>query len=231
MSKNVIKSVLVIALMVLTTQIYAQENETRNVLKFTKIGLAVSADLYLVQGGPQKVVLEGDKDDLAKIKTKVSGNTLEIEKKKGTGRIDKVKIYVTVPKIEAVAVAGSGDVYAKGTIKNDNLELSVAGSGDMFFAKLDVSDIKLNIAGSGNMKIAGKPAENTQISIAGSGDVDTKQLQVDKISISIAGSGNVKCYATKKIKASLTGSGDVAYKGNPIINVESVGSGSVESLN
>ena len=229
MKNKIIASLLAVAFFLVSFTADVNEKETRELASFSKIGLAISADLYLVQGVPQKVVLVGEKDDLAKIITKVSGSSLEIKKKKGSSRIDKIKIYITVPKIEEVDVAGSGNVYAKNTIKNDKLNLAIAGSGSMFFKKLEVNNLNIDISGSGDVTIAGKTTAFVEISIAGSGDVDVEKLAVNKLNIDIAGSGDVVCNVIKRLSASIVGSGSVLYSGTPVVNVESVGSGKVKS--
>ena len=229
MKIKIIGSILVAAFFLVSFTANVTEKETRELANFSEIGLSISADLYLVQGAPQKVVLEGNKDDLAKIKTKVSGSSLEISKKKGSGNLGKVRIYITVPKIDEVAVAGSANVYAESTIKNNKLNLAIAGSGDMFFKKLEVNDLDIEIAGSGDIKLAGKTTETATISIAGSGDVNVENLTINKLNVEIAGSGDVICTVTKRLKAELVGSGSVSYSGTPVIDVESIGSGKVKS--
>ena len=57
---------------------YAQSREVRSVNTFTKISFRVPGKLVLRQGSPQKVELEGDKENLAKIETEVNGDKLVI---------------------------------------------------------------------------------------------------------------------------------------------------------
>ena len=52
--------------------VVAQTKETRDVSTFTKISFRVSGKLYLKQGSPQKVEIEGKKDVLEKIETKLN---------------------------------------------------------------------------------------------------------------------------------------------------------------
>jgi len=229
MKTNILISIFMLSFILASLSLEAQTKETREVEKFTQIGLAVSADLYIVQGAPQKVVLEGDADDLKNIVTKVSGSGLEIEKKKGSGNLGKIKIYIIVTNLEEVSLAGSGDVYADGTIKNDELELNIAGSGNMYFKKLEVDNLELNIAGNGNISVAGKTVKKGEINIAGSGNIESENLEIEKLAISVAGSGDVNCNVSQKLKASIAGSGDIYYSGKAVIDVESVGSGKVKS--
>ena len=49
------------AFLMATTLLMAQNRETRNVATFTRISFRVPGTLYLKQGSPQKVEIEGDR--------------------------------------------------------------------------------------------------------------------------------------------------------------------------
>ncbi len=228
--KSKIVILLALSLVLLSFQFKTNEKETRNLKAFNEIELAISADLYITQGAPQKVEIEADSDDLKEIETKVNGSTLEIKTKSNWANLGKVKIYITVPEINGLHIAGSGNIWGESTLKNDKISLSIAGSGSIHLKKLEISKVHAEIAGSGDIKIAGKNATTLNSDISGSGNIDSQNMAFDEVSISVAGSGDVFCKAIKKLNASLVGSGDVHYLGNPVINVESVGSGKVKQI-
>ena len=58
----------------------AQKREVRNVDTFTKINFGFPGKLYLRQGSPQKVELEGDQEVLNEVETKVDNGRLRIGK-------------------------------------------------------------------------------------------------------------------------------------------------------
>ena len=60
----------VIAFLMTATMVLAQNRETRTVDTFTRLSFRVSGKLYLKQGSPQKVEMEGPKDVLREIETK-----------------------------------------------------------------------------------------------------------------------------------------------------------------
>ncbi len=95
------------------------------------------------------------------------------------------------PKLE-ISVAGSSDVTATG--KADDVEISIAGRGDVHTKDLAVKKLELNIAGRGDVETA--PQDDADISIAGSGDVKLYS-EPKHISTSIMGSGNVEHLADK----------------------------------
>jgi hypothetical protein len=59
------------AVLLITSASYAQKRETRDVSTFTKISFRTPGKVYVKQGSPQKVEIEGSSEMLEKIKTKV----------------------------------------------------------------------------------------------------------------------------------------------------------------
>ena len=77
--KNLLFS-LGLALVCGVSTVCAQTKETRNVGTFTKISFRVPGKLYLRQGSPQKVEIQGKKSVLDEIETEVDGSRLVIGK-------------------------------------------------------------------------------------------------------------------------------------------------------
>ena len=208
--------------------LHAQQERSHS--NFDRISFNISGDLYITQGDNYSVRLEGSDKDLEKIDTKVENNSLIIKTKHNSSLRDDVKIYVTLPELKAMNLAGSGDVYAKNKISASGLELSISGSGDVTFNELIANDVELSIAGSGDMMIKGKAEESLEMSIAGSGDIDAVQFEAKSVEVSISGSGSATVFATDNLETNIVGSGSVRYKGNPLVNANAVGSGSTKAL-
>jgi hypothetical protein len=208
------------------------KKESREVEKFSGIGLSVSAELILVQGTPQKVVLEGDAEDLEKIITELDGSTLEIKHKHDFSRIGKIKIYITVENIESLAISGSGSITSIGPVKSDRLTLAVSGSGTITLADLTAKTISSTVSGSGAIRMSGKntKVDKQNITISGSGDVFAEDIESGVVKVSISGSGSCKVFASEKLDASVAGSGNVYYKGRAIVNANVAGSGKVRTI-
>lgn len=206
--------------------------EIRDVDQFSAISLAISADVYLIQGSPQKVEIEGDKASLQEIETVVSTGKLKIKTKDFFhGNIGKINIYITVPEINALSVAGSGDIKAQSVIKTDELDLNVSGSGSIHFKELNVREVSATITGSGDMDIASGEAQNElEVVITGSGSFSGKGFSAQEVNVNITGSGSAKVWAVKELDTNITGSGDVEYKGNPQVDANSTGSGRTHSI-
>jgi len=103
-----------------------------------------------------------------------------------------------------LSLAGSGDMWA-GT--SGALEVSLAGSGNI--ATGATRDLEAAIAGSGNITVA-RVDGPVEASIAGSGNVTVRGGGVGAVEASIAGSGDVRVEArVASVEANVVGSGDV----------------------
>lgn len=129
--------------------------------------------------------------------------------------------------LEELKMAGEGEGRLAGVLRNNNLDLRLAGSGIITADSLIVNDLECEIAGSGKMILTGK-AENTKIKSAGSCEVKAFNLTTEKLDCKTAGSNDIEITVTRSISAKMAGSGDLKYKGNPDkIHNKSVGSCSV----
>ncbi len=223
-----------IILLISTSSLLAFQKQTREMPTFTKISLRTSVNVYLTQGNTQKVEASGKSSDLEKLETKVRDGKLIIDNKNndswrnwsGIGDID---IYITVKEIESLAIGGSGDMVSRGKFKCGDLDISVAGSGDLEF-EADARDVDISIAGSGSVLLSGSSHIN-KVSIAGSGKLDAVDMETDSYRISIAGSGKCKVHAKDEITSKISGSGSVYYKGDPKrVNNNSAGSGKIRKI-
>lgn len=206
------------------------QTQQRELPPFEALHVSGSMDV-VVRQGPQQVQLQGDEAVLQKIETVVesgrNGPVLEVRWKKGTvtwGR-SKVVLTVAVPKLNAVALAGAGDVKVE-AYKTPALQLSLSGSGDARLEGLVTEELDIHVSGSGNVAGNGS-ATRLKASISGSGDLRLADLKADEVKIAIAGSGDAAVNAQKMLSASVAGSGDVTYVGNPQLKVSVAGSGSV----
>lgn len=228
-------SLILIALILSSALLNAQSRDTRNVDQFTKISFRYPGKLYLKQGSPQKVELEGDKDVLKEIGTDVEGNRLIIGKEDNLFNWkwdddDKITVYITVPDIEAVSVSGSGDVIGQTKINGKDFKFNVSGSGSL---SLDVDangDIEADVSGSGDIDLKGKCSE-FESDVSGSGKVMLAMTITNTADLSVSGSGKIQASGTSdEVKANVSGSGKILAADHETnrCDVRISGSGDVE---
>lgn len=206
------------------------QRESRDVGSFDEISLGTHADLYLTIGSKTSVELVGDEDDIDEIETEVVNGSLRIRNESRWGwnwSSDKVKIYITVPEIKAISVSGSGNIYGESTIKADDLELSISGSGNIEL-DIEATEASMTISGSGNAELEGSVKDLT-LRISGSGSIEAESLRAEDAEVRISGSGSVEIYASESLEARIAGSGSVYYYGDPKqVDSSSAGSGKVK---
>lgn len=207
-----------------------------------------NVDLRMRQGSTPQLIVRAQPKWMPKITTSHGGERLVIETEKQSwtvGREATPVVELTIPNLRELGISGSGDADVSG-FKGDQLQLSLAGSGNAKFAG-QYNAVKASMAGSGNLKMDAGAGEKMDFNLAGSGDATVsgsgktlvlslagsgafngKDLKVDSVRVSSAGSGNAAVFAASAIAVSAVGSGDVSVYGKPSQrSVSKVGSGVV----
>ena len=229
----------------------AQTRETRNVGEFKKLSFRVPGKLYLRQGDQQRVEIEGKRDIVQKIETKLEGSKLVIEHEDERfwkwGNDDEVTVYVTMKDVEGISVGGSGELIGETRILADDIDLNVSGSGKMKIKVNASGDIESDVSGSGNIELEGKCRSfNSDVSgsgkvivamhasgtadfgVSGSGKIEARG-SANTVKTSISGSGKVLAadFETNSCDIRITGSGDVEINVKNELNANITGSGNV----
>ena len=111
------------------------------------------------------------------------------------GRIG-LSVKVTVPRLDGVALSGSGSICAQG---------------------LDAEQLQVALSGSGDVELAGR-ARRLDIHMSGSGDTDATALAASDVAVDISGSGDADLVAHETLDVAISGSGDVRYAGDPKVH-------------
>ena len=206
------------------------KTETRNVSGFTGISLSLPANVEIIQGGSEGIVIETDDNVLPLIETVVDNGSLKIRFKERNMSVNTktFNITINVKTIDNLSVAGSGDVRAA-KLQVAKLKTSIAGSGNVHITSLDADTLTLSIAGSGDFSAGGK-ASVVEGKVAGSGNMKIGALAANSVKLSIAGSGDATVWAKDTLTVSVAGSGDVTYYGDARVSQSVAGSGSVKRL-
>jgi hypothetical protein len=216
---------------------------------FTRLMVAVPADVQVHLSSAPRVVVKTDANLQELVETTVSGGTLDIKTPKNKSpRFTKITVDVYMQKLQAIEVAGSGDVNVPDKLQGEALKIAIGGAGNVKLSELTVdkfdasvsgsgnvqastlhsAQTNASIAGSGNVTIAGK-GKQLNIKITGSGDFNSENFEAKTVDVSITGSGDAKVWATEDLNVRITGSGDVRYRGDhPNVKSKIMGSGSVK---
>jgi predicted small secreted protein len=187
--------------------------ENRTVSGFTSVSLAGIGNLYLTQGATEAVRIETEDNLIPYFETVVEGSTLKIDIKSQYLGVNlqptqPIKFYVTLPKLEAVTLAGSGNIFG-GTLKTGAFKISLLGSGNISADTLSATTVDINLSGSGNISLGSISATQVTNSIAGSGNIQVDALAADTVSSKTSGSGNITFSGkVSGQSAEILGSGD-----------------------
>ena len=208
-------------------------SEVRPVGQFEKIVIEGPVDVFLKQGDDTRLEIEADDNIIELVTTEVKNNTLSIDLDKpsnyrGIKTRKDIKVFVTVPQVTNMRINGSGNITGDGQWDFQNMEIYIAGSGDVTMSlngkKLDVS-----VYGSGNVVLDGIVVHQ-KIKISGSGNYNARKLRGETAVVNVTGSGDVTLDVSSKLDVQIFGSGNVRYKGSPQVNIQVHGSGSVTKL-
>lgn len=189
----------------------------------TKLVVAGPDTVLVRDGATLDIDVSGDEAAVEALRFSIDKDTLAITREKNSWK-DKgnATITVTLPKLQGLTVAGSGDIDVASM--KDEAEVTIAGSGRAKVADLTASKLDMTIAGSGDFEAAGA-VQSLDMTIAGSGRAQMAGLKVDKADISVAGSGEAEFSSDGKVDASIVGSGRVTVLGRANCTVSAVGSG------
>jgi len=232
------KSALPIVLLLCVTLI--SQAQTRDVLKldeFTRISFRVPGKLYLRQGATQKVEIEGDKDFIKELDIHVDGDRLVIGRE-GSWKDwgwhfdddDRVNLYITIKSLEALSVAGSGDLIAETKFSVQDLDLNVSGSGTLKIDADAKGDVDADVSGSGRIELAGT-CRSFGSTVSGSGRVVINETIAERAQFGVSGSGKIEASGSaQQVKTNISGSGKLLARElkTEVCEIRISGSGDVE---
>lgn len=196
--------------------------------RFDKLGLAISANVFINQGSTQKVTVEGQANLIDNLVTEVKDGRWTVKFRDNVRSMESMRIYVTMPNIADLSISGSGDIVAENALSTNDLGLHISGSGSIKVPTLQGADVDAHISGSGSVVLGGK-AQQLEIHISGSGDVNAINLNTIACQVHVSGSGDCNVDVRESLEVRISGSGDVRFKGQPRLMSKVSGSGSVAS--
>ena len=183
-----------------------REKQKRNAASFNSISYNGAFDVNIVCQQPVGLEIEGDDNILPLVGTEVSNNVLHIKNLRDYSVSEPIKLKISVPNLEGIAVNGAGKIEVSG-MKNEKFEIDANGAP--------------TIRVSGETKLV-------DIDANGAGKIDTHKLRASKAIVDSKGVSKVDVQAMDQLDVTVSGPSHVTYEGNPVVNKTVNGPGSVE---
>ena len=166
------------------------------------IGL-VGAKVHYVPTGPARIVITGPDEALAQVRVGQG----QIRWCDDCRAIRGLEVTVSGVTLRHVALSGADESIQLGRLDQDQLHLSLAGTGEID-AGGRIDQLSISLAGSGNIRMDDAKVQRANINIAGSGDITVTPRE--EANVHVAGSGRIHMTAMPaRLNQSITGSGGV----------------------
>ncbi len=188
---------------------------------FTRLSMGGETTVFLKQ--TQQPYISFKSGDAKSIEYSLQGDQLSIN-----GSADA--IYLGVPSLAEIDVAGTAELYSSDTLKSDNLSITASGAGDINLL-LNCALTKCQVTGASDVKLAGN-TNDLNASVSGSGDLLAQKLYANTTTANISGSADAKVNCKDQLKGAVSGTGTLYFAGNPAqVDVAVTGSGALKKLN
>ncbi len=171
------------------------ENQSRDLAGFQAINSQGVYNLQVKGGQKYAVTIDGPIDEINKIKTSVSGDTLNISTAgKGSSHLNEfLTITVQMPTLKSLRTEGVGSTQLS-QISGEQLDIYYQGVG--------------SLSASGQVR-------HLVLNAKGVGLVNTRELSAKQVDVSLDGVGSVDVKATESLNARVDGIGSLTYYGKP----------------
>jgi putative autotransporter adhesin-like protein len=173
-----------------------RELQKREVAAFSSISTNGAFTIEVTCQKNQSLEVEGDENILSFVTTEVGNNILRVENSKNYSPSEPVKIRISVPNLEGLAVNGAGNIDIKG-MNNDKFEIDTNGAPT------------ITVAGTTKL---------VDIGANGAGKIDTQNLHAARAVVDSRGVAKVDLDVSDQLDVEISGPSSVTYKGNPAVN-------------
>ena len=186
--------------------------QERAVAIFNAIRIGGAAEVLLMQGETQSVVVETNANIQDRINVRVINNTLEI-KLNNIKKYDVLKLYITLTELQRIMVSGASELRSADTLSGDQLDLQASGASDVDLI-LKYNNITTKASGASVVKLSGQ-AETQSITASGASVVNAKSMKTTSTVVKASGASSCFVNAKTNLNYQVSGASDVSYVDKP----------------
>ncbi len=193
--------------------------EVRTVSGYHGIEVSNAFNVYISQDGQEALAVSAsDTKYRDHIKTEVVNGILKISYEQGTWNSGnkKLRAYISVKQLDKLTVSGACDVFIKGGLKADELQVVQSGASDLKGSGFDVQRLSVELSGASDMTISGSAAR-LKVEASGASDFKGFDLVTQYCDADASGASDIKITVNKELNVKASGASDVRYKGDALI--------------
>lgn len=122
---------------------------------FHGVASSGSLDIRFYKGTEQRVEVEGQPNLIELIPTEVKDGIWHLERTACYSTSERFVVHITSPRIDHVAMHGSGEAKSKDTYTVDQATLQLHGSGGIEMS-FDTDRLQATVQGSGDLRVQGR---------------------------------------------------------------------------
>jgi len=186
-------------------------------------------DVLLTQGPEYSVKLTGPDNVVELTESLVDGEVLIIGGENCYNGDYNLKIEITAPEFQYIALAGIGKMKTVGALESDVIQVEILGIGDIE-ANFIADTLYTKISGTADIIYSGEVFYH-EINSTGDYELSAFALETQNTSITFSGTGQNYVTAYQNLYVKIIGIGDVHYQGNPDIESDISGTGQIIDSN
>ncbi|QRK06444.1 DUF2807 domain-containing protein [Archangium violaceum] len=194
--------------------------------------VAVSHGIHAeVKPGPKSVRLEGNADELSRVKLEVRDGVLTTKVEKSGMFFSKglkdVRLYVTNPRVEGVTASGGSHVNVEAT-RVESFEVRASGGSQLRITDVDARELDVEASGGSQLSLKGRTDE-LEISASGGSVIEANKVQAESLEVEASGGSAIQAAPERSITGELSGGSMVKSFTKPKqVQVDSSGGSKVE---
>jgi phage shock protein PspC (stress-responsive transcriptional regulator) len=179
---------------------------------FSRVSISNHFNVELRQSERFEVLVEGDRDEVAKVEVIQEGQEIKIlYNGKLPGDAD-LHLHIAMPSLQNLALTGNTHTSIEG-FDEDRCELTMSGAADCQ-ANLSAKKMIITLSEKSELRLEGKGV-NVQLAVSGNADANTADFVAQQVNVAASEKGTAHVFASKQIEIASSGASQVTYKGKP----------------
>lgn len=199
---------------------------------FNRLNIGSAFQINVRRGDEYKVRISGNKEDIAAVRARVSGDELEVKFEnddffKWPRNRERIKVDITMPSIAGLHFHGASESSVKGFDHNfnDDVDIQLSGAAK---ADIDMNTRRINVSvnGAADLELNGQ-ADRLEAEVSSAARLKAFNFIAQEVEVDVSSAGLAEVHANQKLMAEASSSGQVRYRGDASVDSNTSSAGSV----